>query len=149
MGDKEGNIKKAIALLNEEEDCRVLSVSRLHITKPVGPVIQDDFLNGALYMKTLKTPQELLALAGTIENRLGRVRDVRWGPRTIDLDILLYDDCVMQSDILTIPHPEMDKRLFVLEPMAEIAPWVKHPVYGRTMKEMYESMYFIHPGQAD
>jgi len=112
-------------------------------------VIQDDFLNGALYMKTLKTPQELLALAGTIENRLGRVRDVRWGPRTIDLDILLYDDCVMQSDILTIPHPEMDKRLFVLEPMAEIAPWVKHPVYGRTMKEMYESMYFIHPGQAD
>jgi len=139
MGDREDYIKKAIALLDKEEDCKVISVSALRNTKPVGPVIQDDFLNGALCMKTLKTPQELLALIHKIEMKLERVRDIHWGPRTIDLDILLFDDYIIQSEDLTIPHVEMDKRLFVLEPMAEIAPWLRHPIYDKTMKELFDN----------
>jgi dihydroneopterin aldolase/2-amino-4-hydroxy-6-hydroxymethyldihydropteridine diphosphokinase len=102
----------------------------------VGPVIQEDFLNGALYMKTLRTPAELLALIASIENELKRVREIHWGPRTIDLDILLYDDQIIQSENLNIPHVEMEKRQFVLEPMAEIAPWLRHPILGKTMKEL-------------
>ena len=90
-------------------------------------------------MKTLKTPQELLALIHKIEMKLERVRDIHWGPRTIDLDILLFDDYIIQSEDLTIPHVEMDKRLFVLEPMAEIAPWLRHPIYDKTMKELFDN----------
>lgn len=136
MGDKADNIKKAIDLLDKEEDCHVIRVSTLRNTKPVGPVIQEDFLNGALYMKTLRTPAELLALIASIENELKRVREIHWGPRTIDLDILLYDDQIIQSENLNIPHVEMEKRQFVLEPMAEIAPWLRHPILGKTMKEL-------------
>lgn len=140
MGDMEDNIKKAIMLLEMSDDCQLVQVSTLRTTEPVGPIVQDDFLNGAVYIKTLKTPRELLALIGQIESSLKRERNVRWGPRTIDLDILLYDDLIMQTDDLTIPHIEMDKRLFVLEPMAEIAPWLRHPVLGMTMKEMYTNL---------
>ena len=139
MGEMENNINNAIMLLDKEADCQVIRVSKLRVTKPVGPVKQNDFLNGALYMKTLKNPQELLALIGTIEMELKRVRDIHWGPRTIDLDILLYNDQIIQSEDLTIPHIEMHKRLFVLEPMAELAPWLKHPVLGKTMKELFEN----------
>lgn len=137
MGDMEDNINKAIKLLDKEDDCQVIRVSSLRLTKPVGPVKQNDFLNGALYMKTLKSPHELLALIGSIEKELKRVREIHWGPRTIDLDILLYDDEIIQSEDLTIPHVEMENRLFVLEPMNEIAPWIKHPVSGMTMKELF------------
>ena len=134
MGDMEDNINKAIILLDKEEDCHLIRVSTLRLTKPVGPVKQNDFLNGALYMKTLKNPYELLALIGSIENELKRVREIHWGPRTIDLDILLYDDQIIQSEELIIPHVEMDKRIFVLEPMAELAPGLRHPVLGVTMR---------------
>lgn len=144
MGDMEDNINKAIMLLDKEEDCHVIRVSTLRTTKPVGPVKQNDFLNGALYMKTLKSPQELLALIGAIEKELKRVREIHWGPRTIDLDILLYDDNIIQSENLTIPHVEMDKRLFVLEPMAELAPWLRHPVLGNTMKDLLEDVTRYH-----
>ncbi|NLO08268.1 MAG: 2-amino-4-hydroxy-6-hydroxymethyldihydropteridine diphosphokinase [Clostridiales bacterium] len=141
MGDMEDNINKAIILLDKEEDCHLIRVSTLRLTKPVGPVKQNDFLNGALYMKTLKNPYELLALIGSIENELKRVREIHWGPRTIDLDILLYDDQIIQSEELIIPHVEMDKRLFVLEPMAELAPWLRHPVLGVTMRELLGTWY--------
>lgn len=141
LGDMKDNIKKATTLLDKEEDCQVIRVSTLRVTKPVGPVEQDDFINGALYMKTFKTPWELLALIIHIERELKRERTIRWGPRTIDLDILLYDDQIIQSEDLTIPHVEMDKRLFVLEPMVEIAPWLRHPVLGKTMKELLDARY--------
>lgn len=143
MGYKEDNINRAIALLDKEEDCHVIHVSTLRNTKPVGPIVQEDFINGALYMKTLKNPQELLGLIGDIEKKLKRVRELRWGPRTIDLDILLYDDQIIQSADLIVPHIEMDKRLFVLEPMAEIAPWIKHPVFDKTMKELFEKRQLL------
>lgn len=140
LGDVEENINKAISLLNKEDDCRVLRVSSLRRTKPVGPVEQEDFLNGALYMQTIMSPKELLSLIGSIEKDLKRERIIHWGPRTIDLDILLYDNDIIQTNELTIPHIEMTNREFVLEPMAEIAPWLRHPINGKTMKELFSHL---------
>ncbi|NLL72719.1 MAG: 2-amino-4-hydroxy-6-hydroxymethyldihydropteridine diphosphokinase [Clostridiales bacterium] len=140
LGNKEDNINKAIQLLNDQEDCRVICKSSLKVTKPVGPVEQDDFLNGALYMQTILSPMELLRVIASIESQLKRERVIHWGPRTIDLDILLYDDEIIQSSELTIPHIEMANREFVLEPMVEIAPWLRHPIFGKTMKELLEEI---------
>lgn len=140
LGDSEDNIKRAIKLLDNDKDCRVLRVSSLRITKPVGNVEQEDFLNGALYMQTILNPNDLLSLIASIEKELKRERVVHWGPRTIDLDILLYDDEIIQTADLTIPHIEMTKREFVLEPMAEIAPWIRHPIFDKTMNELFEEI---------
>ena len=140
LGEKEENLRKAIALLEQDKYCRVTKVSEFIVTEPVGGVEQDDFLNGALEIKTLYDPEEVLGLIGKIEAELKRVRVVHWGPRTIDLDILLYDNKIYHSKDLTIPHKEMHKRAFVLEPMAEIAPLKKHPVKGKTMQELLEEI---------
>ena len=101
---------------------------------------QDEFLNGALKMETLLTPHELLELLHRIEQEAGRKRIRRWGPRTLDLDIIFYDDLVAEMDALCIPHVEMHKRAFVLEPLHEIAPYKRHPVYGKTVREMLEDL---------
>ena len=106
------------------------------MTKPYGGVEQDDFLNGAMEVRTLLTPEELLAELHRIEAEHGRERVLRWGPRTLDLDIIFYDDLVMDSDELTIPHIDMQNRDFAVDPMAEIAPYKRHPIYGKTMKEL-------------
>lgn len=140
MGDKEANLADAIRLLNEEKDCSVNRISSFIITKPVGGVEQDDFLNGALLLRTLKTPNELLTLIAEIENKLKRERIIHWGPRTIDLDILFYDDDIVQTHNLTIPHPQLTNREFVLEPLAEIAPWVKHPLLNETVLELRKKL---------
>lgn len=140
MGDKEKNLNSAIALLKEDEQCRVMKVSPFIITAPVGGVEQDDFLNGALELKTLLTPEELLEFIGKIETKLERVRTIHWGPRTIDLDILYYDSEVIRTEQLTIPHPEIQNREFVLKPMCDIAPNLKHPVYGKTIYQLYQEL---------
>ncbi len=139
LGDKEYYLREAIRLLQEDEECEVERISSFIITKPVGGVEQEDFLNGALLLRTLKSPEELLILIGKIEKELKRERIVHWGPRTIDLDILLYEDQIIQTKELIIPHKEMSNRAFVLEPMAEIAPWAKHPVCGKTIMELWEA----------
>lgn len=136
LGDKESNLNEAIRFLMEDEECNVKRVSSFRETEPVGGVEQDNFLNGALYLETLKTPHEVLELIGTIERALKRERIVHWGPRTIDLDILFYDDAIIQTGDLTIPHPEIANRGFVLEPMCEIAPWLRHSVLGDTMVQL-------------
>ncbi|MDE6568526.1 MAG: 2-amino-4-hydroxy-6-hydroxymethyldihydropteridine diphosphokinase [Lachnospiraceae bacterium] len=138
LGEKQANLDRAVELLREHPYNRNLVVSQYIVTEPVGGVEQDDFLNGALGMETLQTPEELLAEIGEIEQDLKRVRQVHWGPRTIDVDILLYDEELLHTDTLTIPHPEMHKRNFVLQPLAEIAPYAVHPVYRHTVNELLE-----------
>lgn len=137
LGDKEKNIKEAIRMLREDAFCRVEKVSPLIVTSPVGGVVQDDFLNGALAIKTLYSPHGLLGKIGEIEKALKRERIIHWGPRTIDLDILLYDQEVIRTPDLFIPHIEMENREFVLEPLSEIAPEAYHPLLQKTVYQMY------------
>ena len=110
------------------------------MTKPYGVVEQDDFLNGAMEVRTLLTPEELLEELHRIEAEHGRERVLRWGPRTLDLDIIFYDDLISQEDDLCIPHVEMHKRSFVLEPLEEIAPYKRHPGNGKTVRQMLEEL---------
>ena len=111
-------------------------MSKLIVTEPYGGVEQDEFLNGACKIQTLLAPWELLDRLHELEKEAGRERLIHWGPRTLDLDILLYDNEIIENDELCIPHVDMQNRRFVLEPMAEIASHKRHPVYGKTMAEM-------------
>lgn len=140
MGDRKANLEEAIRMLSEDEECRVAAVSSFITTKPVGYLDQDDFLNGALHLKTLRTPDGLLELIGRIEKALGRERKIHWGPRTIDLDILFYDDETIEKEDLIIPHRELANRDFVLTPLCEIAPWLKHPVLGMTVLQLKDKL---------
>lgn len=136
MGDKQGYLDMAVKDLSQTPGCQVQAVSDFITTPPYGGVEQDDFLNGALRLRTLLPPAKLLDRLHEIEAAADRRRIVRWGPRTLDLDILLYDDLVLDTPELHIPHIEMHKRYFVLKPMAQIAPWVRHPIYHKTVEEL-------------
>lgn len=136
LGDKKAYLDQAVEALNKTPGCRVEKVSSYHVTAPYGGVEQDDFLNGCLALDTLLTPQELLERLHEIEAEAHRERTVRWGPRTLDLDILLYDDLVMETDDLILPHVEMHKREFVLKPLEEIAPNKRHPILRQTVTEL-------------
>lgn len=138
MGDKEAYLKLGVDGIRRTRGCQVLSVSDFIATAPYGVTEQDDFLNGVLKLRTLLTPQELLTRLHEIEQTAKRERTIRWGPRTLDLDILLYDDLVLDEEDLHIPHIEMHKRDFVLGPLCQIAPYVRHPVCGKTVKELLD-----------
>lgn len=140
MGDKKGYLDLAVARLDERADCQVKKVSDYLITAPYGGVQQDDFLNGALELRTMLDPEELLEALHEIEQEANRVREIHWGPRTLDLDILLYDNLVLDTPDLHIPHIEMHMRDFVLIPLAQIAPWKRHPLTGNTVEEMRRSL---------
>ena len=124
--------------LGEHDDVEVLRVSQLIETGPVGPPDQGPYLNGAVELKTSLSPAELLSVLHGIEASLGRNREAeeRWGPRTCDLDLLLYDDAVIDTDDITVPHPRMHERAFVLAPLVEIAPDTVHPTTGKTAGEL-------------
>lgn len=140
MGDKEAFVKRGIDALRELEDCVVEQVSEMIETKPYGVTDQPDFLNGMILVKTLLTPYELLAELMRIEQESGRERIVHWGPRTLDLDIIFYDDAVIDTKDLTIPHPDMANRRFVLEPLAQVAPHFRHPLLHKTVRQMLEEI---------
>jgi len=140
MGDRENYIQGAISMLESLEEVRVNVVSDLIETKPYGKTDQPDFLNGCIEIKTLLRPFELLAELNLIESSYGRERKERWGPRTIDLDIIFYDnECILTHD-LVVPHRDMRNRMFVLEPLNQIAPYYIHPVTGEPVYEMYEKL---------
>ena len=140
MGDREGYLNGAVEKLNAVRGCRVKKVSDFIETPPYGVTDQEDFLNGCLEMETLMYPHELLDELHRIEKEAGRERIIRWGPRTLDLDIIFYDDMIQQDDDLCIPHVEMHKREFVLKPLCGIAPYKRHPVTGKTVKEMLDEV---------
>lgn len=134
LGDKEENIRKAIDLIKEK--CKILKISSIYETEPVGYKNQALFLNCAIEIKTNLKPKELLIFLQSIEKRLGRVRTIKNGPRTIDLDILFYANKIVNENNLIVPHPRMHKRLFVLEPLKEICHDFVHPVLKKSVKEL-------------
>ena len=136
MGDKLMYLENAVKTIESDVNCKLLKISDIIVSEPYGPVEQDDFLNGCMMLDTLYTPQELLRFLQKLEQEANRVRDVQWGPRTLDLDILLYDDLVTSDDELIIPHPEMHKRAFVLEPLKQIAPNAVHPLLKQRIRDM-------------
>lgn len=140
LGDREAGLNRAIELLGKTEGIEVTAVSSYYNTAPVGYTEQPDFLNAAAEIKTTLSPYKLLQVCMGIEKELKRERIIRWGPRTIDLDILLYGDSIINGADLTIPHPRMHERNFVLEPLNEIAPYAIHPVNGQTVSEMYQAL---------
>jgi 2-amino-4-hydroxy-6-hydroxymethyldihydropteridine diphosphokinase len=137
MGDREDNVGRALDLLSQR--MRVGKVSSIYDTEPIGNTDQPRFLNMVCEVSTRLAPEGLLALAKGIESKMGRYGK-SGEPRPIDIDILLYGDTVMETPELTIPHPRMTERAFVLVPLAEIAPDVMHPVTGKTASEMKQAV---------
>lgn len=135
LGDRESNIRGALDLLARDSDIQVERVSSLYETAPVGLSEQPDFMNAAVLVETDLPPTELLRRLQRMESALGRDRYQHWGPRIIDLDILLYGDQSLDTAFLTIPHPRMMGRAFVMAPLAEIAPDLRLPD-GRTPGEV-------------
>lgn len=140
IGDKRGYIREALDSLQKDDSFRKIRCSTLIETKPYGNVEQDDFVNGVIEAETVLEPFALLDKLHTYEADAHRERNVHWGPRTLDLDILLYDTLVLDSERLVIPHCDMANRDFVLTPLKELAPYVRHPLTGQTVGQMWEAL---------
>jgi 2-amino-4-hydroxy-6-hydroxymethyldihydropteridine diphosphokinase len=141
QGDRELNLLRAIAEIGRLTATRITALSSFYDTQPIGPVNQDNFLNATLKLETSLSPHQLLDELQRIETAVfKRVRTVHWGPRPMDLDILFYGDLVLTEEELTIPHPRLHERGFVLVPLAEIAPEFIHPVLHESVSELLASL---------
>ncbi len=140
LGDKQAYLEEAVRKLRENPQNKELKASDWIATKAYGKEDQPDFLNGCVAFKTLYEPEELLEILHEIEAEAGRERIEHWGPRTLDLDILLYDDLIMESDTLIIPHVDMENRQFVLEPLCQLIPNKRHPILRKTMTQLLSSL---------
>ncbi len=140
LGNREENCEKSIQLIEEYSGIKVTKHSSMSETEPWGIKDQPKFINMAIEIVTDLEPEALLSLLKKIEKASGRTPEVKWGPRVIDLDILFYDDLVLKTPGLEIPHPEICKRDFVLKPLKEIAPDKVHPVLKKTIRELQHEM---------
>jgi len=139
IGDREGNLRDAIKRL-AAPDLGVLRVSPVYETEPMGVTDQPWFLNLVVEAETTLFPVQLLSRIAKIERAMGRVRTRAKGPRTLDIDILLYGNAVVRTRDLQIPHPRMAERRFVLAPLADLAPTLRHPVLGKSIKELLDGL---------
>jgi len=140
LGDPAGNCREALRRVSTLKGSEVLRRSSLYRTEPVGVGAQGWFVNGVAEIRTAFPAVQLLKALQWIEHSMGRERTERWGPRVIDIDILLFGQEIVNSESLVIPHPEMHRRRFVLEPMNEIAPYVIHPLFGVSMKGLLDRL---------
>lgn len=140
LGDKEKFIDEAIEALSNLSQINIVAISDKIVTEPYGNVEQDVFLNGVMKIETLLPADELLQILQKVEEHAGRERKIHWGPRTLDLDIIFYDDDIISEDDLIVPHPDMKNRDFVLKPLMQIAPYKLHPVYRKTISDMYAEL---------
>ena len=145
LGDRRAMINAAIGALQNHTGIEVVSVSDLIETEPVGPGDQPRYFNAAAELRTTLSPRELLEACLAIEHRLGRDRSTstRWGPRTIDIDLLLFSDRIINEPGLCVPHPHMHERTFVLRPLSQIAPQFVHPVLGLTIESLLRRADFM------
>ncbi|NFI07489.1 2-amino-4-hydroxy-6-hydroxymethyldihydropteridine diphosphokinase [Clostridium botulinum] len=139
IGEKESYIKRALEKI-EERGMKIIKVSPIYETEPYGVLDQDSFLNGVVKIETNLTPEDLIGELLHIEKQLDRVRERRWGPRTIDLDIIFYDDLIINEKDLVIPHKDMENREFVLKPLCDIDENFIHPVLKKSVRELYDEL---------
>jgi 2-amino-4-hydroxy-6-hydroxymethyldihydropteridine diphosphokinase len=140
LGDPRRQLAEALERLNTAEEVEVNRVSTFYQNPPLGPANQPWYVNAAARVRTRLGPEELLQLLQQVETAMGRVRGERWGPRRLDLDLLLYNGEVIFAPHLVVPHPEMHRRVFVLVPLAEIAPQAWHPVLGKSAEDLLSEL---------
>ena len=136
VGDRKAQLDQSIRILNETEGINVIQTSPIYETEPVGYVEQPQFLNQCIEIETSLTPHDLLKACLGTEQQLHRVRDIRWGPRTLDIDILLYSDDIIETDNLSVPHPRMQERAFVLIPLTDIASDKQNPRLNQKIHDL-------------
>jgi 2-amino-4-hydroxy-6-hydroxymethyldihydropteridine diphosphokinase len=136
IGDKAGNMMRALEILGQFDGLKVTKISSFYETEPVGYEDQNWFVNAVAQIETIFPPEELLSMLKKTEQVIGRRETIRWGPREIDLDLLMYDQLCFDSPDLVIPHPRMHERAFVLVPLVEIVPDQVHPILKKTVTEL-------------
>ena len=137
LGDKHEFITKAINSISNLKNIEIKRTSSMIITKPYGKIDQPDFLNCVIELDTALLSEELLKKCLDIENQLGRIRNEKWGPRTIDIDLLFYEDKIINTELLVLPHPQLHKREFVLTSLNELCPDLVHPILNKKIKDIF------------